>query len=576
MVDKFADLTTHYKASTSSYSRHGNDSIVYDWSSSNAFWERIRQNALGEVSLSKILFDENNQELATLGARVKAQGEAELKKEQDLLKHMMPEFDFSGVRDIELIQKLNEIIRGKEQYQNALNRIKAAINNSDKTGNKNLGPSVSSLFTSYLGTEISNIFYGFVSVADAKTPFSAWTAYFESHLNDAIDKAVERMLEEIGTNDNEVNPIYGDADQWRELGEAYRNIQGFAAQFQNMIRNKIKFDRVANMFSETENQKIYRKARRGSSKSGFRTYVDRSLNLRTRAGQVGGSVNEYLQDLFEHLMPKLVTIMDHGSAVIGSEQTSIDRVVAYQFEAEVQYNAQQIADEINNSLFDAHSLKESAQILEEFYNNNLAQLSNTFIEYTSDKMYKLDQNFSGFHNGSTQLLSHLPDYIDAAGIDASIGMDFVYTAYNTLDTAIYAGERTEIQNEITNILTAAAAKLLFNDWSTVGVANPGAQVFHVLNLDGILMPSSYILINLGNAMIEASADVRQFFAVNVSLPTTVVYHKGDWKGWPRGDIGIKNQLAEQWNKQFSIAEKESYFSVKFLSNFKGIMGQLLI
>ena len=572
----FLDLTTYHKASTSSYQRSGKDSIIYDWSSSNAFWETIRQHALSEVSLSKILFDENNQELAELGARVKTQGEAELKKEQELLKHMMPEFDFSGVQDIELIQKINEIIRGKEQYQNALSRIKAAIDNSDATGNKNLAPSVSSLFTSYLGTEISNIFYGFVSLANIKKPFSAWTEYFNQHLNTAIDTAMQKMLEEIGTDGNTVNPIYGDANQWRELGEAYRNIEGFATQFQNMIRSKIKFERVAKMFSNKENQKIYRKARRGNSKSGFRTYVDKALNLKTRAGQVGGSVNEYLEDLLEQLVPTGVDIGNFGSQVIGSEKTSIDRLVVYSYEADIQLAAQQIANDINESLFGANSLKESAQILEEFYNTNLAHLDNTFIEYTSDKMYKLDTNFSGFHNGSSQPLSRLPDYIDSAGIDASVGMDFVYTAYNTLSTAIYAGEAAEIKDQITNILTAAAAKLLFNDWNTVGVANSGAQVLHILNLDGILVPSSYVLMNLGQAMIEASADVKQFFSVSVSLPETVVYHPGDWQNWSKGDIGIKNMLADKWNEQFEIAEKESYFSTKFLNNFKGIMGQLLL
>jgi len=66
-------------------------------------------------------------------------------------------------------------------------------------------------------------------------------------------------------------------------------------------------------------------------------------------------------------------------------------------------------------------------------------------------------------------LNRLPDYIDQAGLDNSVGLDFVYTAYNTLDTAIFSGMREEVQEQIVEILTAAAAKLLFDDWTTVGV-----------------------------------------------------------------------------------------------------------
>ena len=103
-------------------------------------------------------------------------------------------------------------MHGKDQYKNALDRIKAAMGNSKKTGNKNLAPSVSSLFTSYLGTEISKIFQDFISQPKINEPFSAWTSYFESHLNQAIDNAFKAMTEEIGTKDRDSNPIYGDVE----------------------------------------------------------------------------------------------------------------------------------------------------------------------------------------------------------------------------------------------------------------------------------------------------------------------------------------------------------------------------
>ena len=566
----------YYKATSAEFPYPGAQSVVYGWESTNDFWERRRNNAANFISASKALFDENSTELADLGERVKAQGAAERTKERAFLASALPDFDFSNISDLDLIRKLNEVMNGAKQYENALKRIQAAMAKSKKDGTKNLGPSVSSLFTSYLGTEISQIFYAFCAQPRITEPFSAWTAYFESHLNDAIDKAFKAMTEDLGTKGSEINEIYGDADQWREIGEAYRTIQGYAAQFQDMVRSKIDFTKIGNMFKDASNQTIYRKQRRGSKKSGFRTKVDEMAGLRTRAGQVGGSVAEYLNDIIAKIAPKQVHISESGGTVITSEVTTIDRAVVYQFEGEINLAAQQIADDLNDTMMGTDSLKESANRLQQFYDQNLSKLTNSFITYTSDKMYKLDSDFSGFHNGGHQPLYNLPNYIESAGIDASIGMDFVYTAYNTLETAVYEGQREEIQEQITNVLTAAAAKLLFNDWSTVGVEQTsGAQTLHVFNLDGVIVPVSYVLLNLGQGMIDAAADMSRYFSVSVSLPQTVAYKQGEWHSFGQSDQVIKSVLYAKWKEQFDDAQKESYFSTKFLSNFKGLMNTLM-
>jgi len=57
--------------------------------------------------------------------------------------------------------------------------------------------------------------------------------------------------------------------------------------------------------------------------------------LRTRAGQVGGSVAEYLNDIIAKIAPKQVHISESGGTVITSEVTTIDRAVVYQFEGEI-------------------------------------------------------------------------------------------------------------------------------------------------------------------------------------------------------------------------------------------------
>jgi len=101
------------------------------------------------------------------------------------------------------------------------------LNNEEKG---QLAPSVSSLFASYLGTELSRIFSNFIRRVNITDPFTEWTAYFEDNLNGAIDRAATKMFTDIGKG-GKANEIYGDVEQWRALGEAYKNINNFASQF---------------------------------------------------------------------------------------------------------------------------------------------------------------------------------------------------------------------------------------------------------------------------------------------------------------------------------------------------------
>lgn len=93
-----------------------------------------------------------------LGDRIIAQGQAERAKELEFIHKALPDFNITDVKDNDIVNKLNQIMQGKKQFKYALDRIRAAMKDSRATGHKNLGPSASSLFTSYLGTELSKLF----------------------------------------------------------------------------------------------------------------------------------------------------------------------------------------------------------------------------------------------------------------------------------------------------------------------------------------------------------------------------------------------------------------------------------
>ena len=66
------------------------------------------------------------------------------------------------------------------------------------------------------------------------------------------------------------------------------------------------------------------------------------------------------------------------------------------------------------------------------------------------------------------------------------------------------------------------------------------------------------------------------------MPETVVYREDDWKkiagpyrNWQERDQLIKGSITQMWEEQYKIARKESYFTTKFLGNFKTILQQFI-
>jgi len=93
------------------------------------------------------------------------------------------------------------------------------------------------------------------------------------------------------------------------------------------------------MFQDEKAQEIYNKAKSGNRRAGFRKYIDNALHLDSRAGQIGGSVAEFVNDLMEKVAPKSGTVSEFGSTVIMPEVTLADRVTVYSFNAEVDVDA---------------------------------------------------------------------------------------------------------------------------------------------------------------------------------------------------------------------------------------------
>lgn len=565
--------------------------VAYSWEAGSGnghhwaadFWERRRSKLVDALGAASTSYADNLPELSVIAGRVIAMGQAERAKEQAFIHANFPDFDFSNVKKEDYITVINEIVRGEKQFKYALDRIQAAIRKGkEKKPNgekyKNLAPTMSAVFMSYLTTAFTARMRDIAKTFPLTQGVAYWKTNLDQILEESIDEAMRRMLEESEAN-SELDQIYGDAAQWKEIGEAYRTLTVFQQQMKNMIKTQLNLDQLRTFFDSAEGRDVYKKTRRNKRKTGgFAQKIGwKSQQL---SNNIGGNVQEYIETLIAEAMPKGATISDRGATVMQGKTMKIDIAQFFQYQAEVDVNLSNMFHEMEGYLSQATSLQNAADRFQQFYDKNLAGLSRgNFYTVTNVKMASLGSGFSGLHNGGKVQLSELGNYIAAAGIDPGKAQDFINVAYNTLSDAIFANRREEIAEDIKRIITGAAARLLFDDWSTIGVENTGTQILNFFNINGIIIPSSYFLIGLGTAMEQAANEMQNvsnsWFSVQLQLPTTVVYHQGDWKKFGNTNEDIKNGIWDAWNQQAETAAKESYFITKFLYNFKTIISNIL-
>jgi len=205
--------------------------VAYNWPAGGGswagdFWERRRQKAISALKVVNTSYSDNIPELIELGKRVEAIGKAERQKELNFLRQNLPDFDFTNIDEKKLVTTINEIVRGEEQFRFALTRIKAAIElgkTKNKKGEdyKGLAPTMASIFMSYLGTTFTDEMRNIAKQFPLEEAVSHWKTNLDVMFERAVDRAMEKALEESEMR-REQDEAYGDATQWREIGEAYK------------------------------------------------------------------------------------------------------------------------------------------------------------------------------------------------------------------------------------------------------------------------------------------------------------------------------------------------------------------
>lgn len=548
-----------------------NGYVVYTRGSKSHLWDKIHREAVAASgSFTNILGNTKKDRFAQAGERLIGLADVEQQKEMALLQKAG--FEVTDPQDIKtFISKFNEILMSKQQFQYALNRLELALSKENQSTDKR-APSITVWFTSYLRSNLSKNITDFANqniAALNKQDFSAWTAQIDAIIDTSIKEAFEQMLTKAKAEKGK--ELYGDASQWEAVFEASRLIKDFDTYFGQMIRSKIDFSQLNQLFQDAA-LKIKRKDRRYGNIS---KAVENRLNLSNgrKARSIGGSVEEYVMQIVNSMGAAFQSAASSSGAVFTSETMKTDTVTIYSYKntLDVSKGAEAIVNSLNETMMGSESLLDATNRMKQFYQETLSNLDETFIVYGSTKLYSMSESFTrGFHGGGERSLEDAIRIISQAGLaSGQAAENFIKAAYNTGEGAIYASHKTEAIEGLKAGLMGVISELLFDDWVSIGeTSGGGAQAIHVLQLEGLQIPSSVFLRATGKAMIELSTDMERYVKIHVNLPGEIKYPEHN----PIKEHRYEEVLA-RWEEQAAIAQEQSSFSMSFLLNFKSIITQ---
>ena len=546
-----------------------NGYVVYTRGSKSPFWDRIHSQAVAASGeFPNILGNTKKDRFAQAGQRLIGLADAEQQKEMALLQKAG--FEVTDPQDIKtFISKFNEILMSKQQFQYALNRLELALSKKNQSTDKR-APSITVWFTSYLRSNLSKNITNFADqniAALNKQNFSAWTAQIDSIIDTSIKEAFEQMLTKV--KEEKGKELYGDASQWEAVFEASRLIKDFDVYFGQMIRSKIDFSQLNQLFQDAA-LKIKRKDKRYGNIS---KAVENKLNLSNgrKARSIGGSVEEYIMQIVNSMGTAFQSAASSSGTVFTSETMKTDTVTIYSYEntLDISKGAEAIVNSLNETMMGSDSLLDATNRMRQFYQQTLSNLNETFIVYGSTKLYSMSDSFTrGFHGGGERSLEDAIHIISQAGLGGGQAEKFIKAAYNTGEGAIYESYREDAIEGLKAALMGAVSELLFDDWISIGETSGGVQAIHVLQLEGLQIPSSVFLRATGKAMMELSADMERYVKIHVNLPGQIEYPEHN----PIKEHRY-SEVIERWQEQAAIAQEQSSFSMNFLINFKSIIMQ---
>lgn len=204
----------------------------------------------------------------------------------------------------------------------------------------------------------------------------------------------------------------------------------------------------------------------------------------------------------------------------------------------------------------------------------LSNTKDSLIIYVNNKLYSLNDNFSGYSAGTArnlkEFLSNIPNEYNINGL--------LTAAINTTKDSLNTPSAKEA---ISGKLASLIAFYLFDDYVTLGnqiaAENQGFGI-HLMYLNNTYVPLSVLLQQLDQAIQAARISYRSTVNVSINIPEVKPLYNARTYGKPSGpDDDSPQTVIKHWTKQRNSAQRAAdkiTIKVKFFQNMKNIIAGL--
>lgn len=218
-------------------------------------------------------------------------------------------------------------------------------------------------------------------------------------------------------------------------------------------------------------------------------------------------------------------------------------------------------DEILNSI-GTTSREANIEAFEKI-NEYLKGLDDRYIVYGNAKNYLPSTiSSSGFSAGDKLTAENLIPVLQKIDKNANT---LVGALLNTGEGAV--GANPELKDALVHTLMGDIAIMLVDDYETVGdKARKGAKAVHLLDLNGIYIPTSFFLQLCAKAIVKTTKEAEEVIKVTISAPEIRFKTREEQSKWMN-----KNPGKSPWGAQKKFALKRTKVSYSFLKNFKALI-----
>ena len=195
--------------------------------------------------------------------------------------------------------------------------------------------------------------------------------------------------------------------------------------------------------------------------------------------------------------------------------------------------------------------------------NKLSNIDDGTIIYTSSKNYRINDNFKdnyGFSSGDDLELRKF-----ASILSDSPYKSHAYSLVGSIMQLLKGAVGEDRKGEYTTAIARYVAYFLFDDINTIGTNIKGSSptALHLFDLNGIYIPLSFFLELLGEAFSSLiDTEITNLVYVSIKGITKIMFDH---------ELSYNKQM---WIDQGQTALDQIKISVKFLADFKNIIGSL--